>query len=102
MRTGFVVIVDFRLKQGAREAFRALIDANAIASVREEAGCRRFDVIEVRAEADRVMLYEIYDNEAAFDEHRRSAHFLEFDKRSAPLVAEKRVTTCDLVVEGTS
>ena len=81
MRTGFVVIVDFRLKQGAREAFRALIDANAIASVREEAGCCRFDVMEVRAEADRVM---------------------EFDKRSAPLVAEKRVTTCDLVVEGTS
>jgi quinol monooxygenase YgiN len=98
--SGFVVLVDFRLKSGMREAFRRLVDANASASVRDEAGCRRFDVAEVRGEPDRIVLYEIYDDEAAFDEHRRTIHFDEFNRQSAPLVDFKLVTICDLVLEG--
>ena len=102
MTAGFVVMVDFRLKPGMRQEFRQLVDANAIASIRDEAGCRRFDVVEVRAEADRVLLYEIYDDEPAFDEHCQTPHFFDFDMRSTPLVAEKLVTVCDLVLEGSS
>lgn len=98
--SGFVVVVDFRLKRSARESFRELVDANARASVRTESGCRRFDVTEVRGEPDRILLYETYDSEAAFDEHCRTAHFEEFNARSAPLVDRKVVTLCDLVLEG--
>jgi quinol monooxygenase YgiN len=97
--TGFVVWVDFRLKPGARERFRELVDANATASVRREAGCRRFDVTEARGEPDRVLLYEIYDSQAAFEDHCRTAHFEEFNMQSAPLVDAKLVTICDLVLE---
>ena len=81
--SGFVIIVDFRLKAGAHAEFRRLVDANADASVRNEPGCRRFDVVEPRGEPDRVLLYEIYDDEAAFDEHCRSAHYARFDRESA-------------------
>jgi len=98
--TGYVVLVDFRLKPGARDSFRKLVDANATASVRDEAGCRRFDVTEVRGEPDRILLYEIYDSEAAFDEHCRTAHFDEFNTQNAALVDAKLVTICDLVLEG--
>ncbi|RUT80861.1 putative quinol monooxygenase, partial [Mesorhizobium sp. M7A.T.Ca.US.000.02.2.1] len=87
--TGFVVWVDFRLAPGARDRFRQLVDANATASVRNEAGCRRFDVTEARGEPDRVLLYEIYDSEAAFEDHCRTAHFDEFNTQSAPLVVTK-------------
>jgi len=97
--SGFVVLVDFKLKPGALDAFRELIDLNATASVRDEAGCRRFDVMVARGEADRVLLYEIYDDEAAFDEHCNTPHFHQFDKQSAPLVETKLVTVCDLVLE---
>ena len=97
--TGFVVWVDFRLKPGARDRFRELVDANATASVRNEAGCRRFDVMEARGEPDRVLLYEIYDSQAAFEDHCRTAHFDEFNTQSAPLVDTKLVTICDLVHE---
>ena len=98
--TGYVVLVDFRLKPGARDSFRKLVDANATASVRDEAGCRRFDVTEVRGEPDRILLYEIYDSEAAFDEHCRTAHFDEFNAQHVPFVDAKLVTICDLVLEG--
>ncbi|ESZ52471.1 putative quinol monooxygenase [Mesorhizobium sp. RSR565B] len=99
--TGFVVWVDFRLRPGARDRFRELVDANATASMRTEAGCRRFDVTEARGELDRVLLYEIYDSEAAFEDHCRTAHFDEFNSQTAPLVVTKLVTTCDLVLEAT-
>ncbi|RWQ46601.1 putative quinol monooxygenase [Mesorhizobium sp.] len=99
--TSFVVWVDFRLKPGARDSFRKLVDANATASVCNEVGCRRFDVTEARGEPDRLVLYEIYDSEAAFDEHCRTAHFDEFNTQSAPLVDTKLVTICDLVLEAT-
>jgi quinol monooxygenase YgiN len=100
--SGFVVIVDFRLAPGARARFRPLVDANATASVREEPGCRRFDVVEPAGEQDRIVLYEIYDDEAAFDAHCRAAHFLSFDAESAPLVAEKLVMRAELVCEGSA
>ena len=62
--SGFVIIVDFKLKPGARATFRKLIDANAATSVRDEPGCRRFDVLEPEGEDDRIVLYEIYDHRA--------------------------------------
>lgn len=98
--SGFIIIVDFRLNAGAREAFRPLVDANARASVRDEAGCRRFDVVEPEGEPERILLYEIYDDAAAFDAHCRTSHFLAFDAESAALVREKHVIRGSLVCEG--
>ncbi|MDP9138118.1 MAG: antibiotic biosynthesis monooxygenase [Pseudomonadota bacterium] len=96
----YVVMVDFLLKPGAKETFRALIDVNAQASCRDEPGCRRFDVLEASADADRIVLYEIYDDQAAFRAHIETRHFAVFDRESKPLVAEKRVSEYALVCEG--
>lgn len=98
--SGFAIIVDFRLNPGARSDFRRLVDANARLSAKTERGCRRFDVIEPHGEADRVLLYEVYDDEAAFDEHRKSPHYEHFEAQSASLVDSKSVIHCDLVCEG--
>jgi quinol monooxygenase YgiN len=100
--SGYVILVDFHLRPGERAAFRRLIDENARESCRSEPGCRRFDVLEPDGEPDRVLLYEIYDDRAAFDAHVRSAHFARFDAASAALVAEKSVTECALVCEGSA
>jgi quinol monooxygenase YgiN len=99
---GFVLIVEFRLLPGKREAFRRLIDENARVSATSEPGCRRFDVLEPDGEEDRILLYEIYDDRAAVDAHIDSAHYRKFDKASASLVAKKTVTMCDLVCEGSA
>lgn len=98
--SGFVVMVDFRLKSGVLAEFRRMIDANAHASVRDEPGCRRFDVIEVQGEADRVLLYELYDDEASFHLHCRTEHFATFDALSSSLVSKKIVIQGNLVCEG--
>jgi autoinducer 2-degrading protein len=98
----FVIMVDFRLKPGAKAAFRRLIDENARASCRDEPGCRRFDVLESPAEADRIVLYEIYDDRAAFGAHIKTSHFALFNEASAALVADKKVIELDLVCEGSA
>ena len=100
--TAFAIIVDFRLRPGALAAFRPLIDANARISAEIEPGCLRFDVLEPKGEADRVLLYEIYADETAFADHMRSAHFIQFDAESAPFVIEKSVMRCDLVCEASA
>ncbi|WP_119299663.1 putative quinol monooxygenase [Dongia deserti] len=99
---GFVIMVDFRLKPGARSDFRRLIDENARASCRDEPGCRRFDVLESPSDTDRIVLYEIYDDRAAFQAHVNTSHFARFNEASADLVADKKVTELNLVCEGSA
>jgi len=96
----FAIVVDFHLKQGARSEFRRLIDANADASVRTEPGCLQFDVLEPEGEGDRVLLYEIYSDEAAFEAHLRSEHFRMFASASESLFLQKKVTRCNLAFSG--
>jgi quinol monooxygenase YgiN len=94
-------MVDFRLKPGTFDRFRHLIVENARASVRDEPGCSQFDVVTPDGAADRVVLYEIYDDAAAFEAHKRTPHFAIFDRDSAVLVAEKAVTVGRLRYAGT-
>jgi (4S)-4-hydroxy-5-phosphonooxypentane-2,3-dione isomerase len=100
--TAVAIVVDFRLKPGVRAEFRKLIDVNARMSAQTELGCQRFDVLEPRDQPDRVLLYEIYDDEAAIEEHRTTAHYLTFNAESAALVMEKTIVLCDLVCEGSA
>jgi quinol monooxygenase YgiN len=80
-----VILVEIVTKPGAEAAFAAAIGANAVASNREP-GCRRFDVCTDPASPGKVTLYEIYDDEAAFEAHMRTPHYLEFAAASKPLV----------------
>jgi autoinducer 2-degrading protein len=98
--SGFVITVDFTLKPGAMAAFRKLIDRNARDSCADEPGCRRFDVLVPTEPGDRVFLYEIYDDRAAFDVHLKSPHFDVFNRESEALVISKTVAQYNLACEG--
>ena len=74
----YVVTVHFRAKAEYRAAFRAAMVENANASRETEPGCRQFDVCEGADGAD-IFLYEIYDDEAAFQAHLASLHYQRFD-----------------------
>ena len=97
---GYVITVDFKLAPGQAGKFRDMVEENARASCRDEPGCRRFDVMAMRGAADRIFLYEIYDNRAAFEAHLASIHFKKFNLESASLVMEKKVQEFDLTCVG--
>ena len=56
-----------------------------------------FDVCEDPTQAGQVFLYEVYRDAAAFEQHKREAHYLEFDRTVAPWVQHKIVKIYSLV-----
>lgn len=74
----FVIIAPIQIKDGYREEFiEAMID-DAKGSVNNEVGCLRFDVIQDGDDPNRIWLYEIYVDEAAFQVHLKAPHFIKW------------------------
>ncbi|WFE88574.1 putative quinol monooxygenase [Roseibium porphyridii] len=89
----FAVTVLFRIKDGQMDAFMPLMIANAQTSVKDEPGCRQFDVCTDPDLPGEVFLYEIYEDAAAFQFHLATDHFKDFDARVSDMIAEKSVKT---------
>jgi (4S)-4-hydroxy-5-phosphonooxypentane-2,3-dione isomerase len=92
----FVVTVVFRALPEHRAGFRAAMLENAAASRTQEPGCRLFDVCESSDGAE-IFLYEIYDDEAAFQAHLATDHFKRFNATVTPWIAEKRILNYRLI-----
>lgn len=87
----FVLVVEFRIHAEAIAEFDAAIVENARASLATEPGCRQFDVCRDPTDPALFFLYEVYDDEAAFQAHLRTAHFAAMERASAGGVAGKTV-----------
>ncbi|QDG76119.1 putative quinol monooxygenase [Labrenzia sp. PHM005] len=95
----FAVTVMFEIKASHVNDFLPLMTANAKASLKEEPGCRQFDVCCNPAKLHEVFLYELYDDEAAFRAHLLTRHFKVFDAKVASMVANKTVQTFTQVIQ---
>lgn len=93
----YVVTVRFQIKPEHRQAFGALMRAQARKSLALEPACRRFDVCELEGDGNAIFLYEVYDDRAAFDLHLESEHFRQFDSAVADMVETKNVETMRLM-----
>ncbi len=96
MSDGFVVLVEFAVPPQHVAAFMQHVRANAAASVRDEPGCRRFDVLQPEGDHGAITLYEIYQDRAAFDAHLATAHFAAFDAAIEGIVRGRAVRRFDL------
>ena len=63
-------------------------------------GILGIDQLTPAGEKDRIVLYEIYDDRAAFEAHLRTPHFARFNEASAPLIASRSVVEYRLEIEG--
>lgn len=84
----FSLWVTLEVTPGGREEFLAAIAENARASVRDEEGCYRFDVIELGdVGSNRFAFYEVYRDKDAFEnEHKRAPHYFTYRDVSARVV----------------
>jgi quinol monooxygenase YgiN len=71
----FTLLVQIEINKDSIDKFMPLALENARATRESEAGCRQFDVLVDPSDPSRVMFYEIYDDEAAFQMHQQTAHF---------------------------
>ena len=89
----YAVTATFGLHPARLPAFMDLMLDNARTSLRQETGCRQFDVCSDPARPGIVFLYELYVDRAAFDLHLTSPHFLDFDKAVSDMIVSKQVNT---------
>jgi len=86
-----VIIAEFEVKPGKLEAFLELAEVDARRSVADEPGCRQFTVTVDREPPDRVVLFEVYDDDAAFDAHVETPHLKAFRAGIESLIVSRRV-----------
>jgi (4S)-4-hydroxy-5-phosphonooxypentane-2,3-dione isomerase len=87
-----VLVVEFHIKPHWIAAFESAIAENARLSRETEPGCRQFDVCRSAANPALFFLYELYDDEAAVQEHLRSPHFLHMNELTAFWIEKKTVS----------
>ena len=85
----FVLQVEVVIKPENVDAFMRKVRENA-ADARKEVGCKQFDVIVDPKDATRMMLYEVYADEKAFDAHQQTAHFKKYIAEAVPLLASRQ------------
>jgi quinol monooxygenase YgiN len=86
----FVIVAEFEIRPEGLDRFLELAKVDASQSVAKEPGCRQFDVT-VDRESHRVVLYEVYDDEAAFEAHLQTPHLKTFRAGIEPLVVSRNV-----------
>ncbi|HEX9184908.1 MAG TPA: putative quinol monooxygenase [Burkholderiales bacterium] len=85
----FILSVDLRIKPENVEKFMAGLLANA-REARKEPGCRQFEALVDTTDATKVMLFEVYDDEKAFEAHQQTPHFKKYLAEAVPLLADRQ------------
>ena len=74
----YIIIASIQIKEGHKAEFiEAMLD-DAKGSVNDEPGCLRFDVVQDAEDPNRIWLYEVYKDEAAFQAHTQAPHFVKW------------------------
>jgi len=84
----FVLVVNIRIKPENVERFMAMVLANA-REARKEPGCKQFDVLVDPQDKTQVMLYEVYNDEQAFEVHQQTPHFKKYLAEAVPLLGSR-------------
>jgi len=87
-----VVTVNFKAKPGKVNQFREAILYQAKSSRENEEGCQQFDVVQSQEDPARFFVYEIYNDEAAFEVHKASPHSARTKDSVADLLDERELT----------
>jgi quinol monooxygenase YgiN len=93
----FVLVVEFEVKPESVDRFHSLIAENARKSVANEPGCRQFDVMRAQDQENRILLYEVYDDQAAFEAHGKMPHVADFFREAKPMITEQKARRLERV-----
>ena len=75
-----VIVATLRIKPEFRERFMEAMLDDARGSVENERGCFQFSVTQDKTDPNRIVLFEVYRDEAAFDTHKQAPHFVRWQE----------------------
>jgi autoinducer 2-degrading protein len=86
----YINLVELDIAPGEMAKYIEVIKENGAAAVKEP-GCRMFNISVLASNPNHVVLYEVYDNEAALAAHRTTDHFKKYQAASAKMVTARNV-----------
>jgi quinol monooxygenase YgiN len=84
----YVLQVQITIRPENVDQFMPKVLENA-AAARKEPGCLAFDVNVDPQDLTKILLYEVYRNEAAFQEHQKGEAFKKYLAEAVPLLASR-------------
>ncbi len=88
-----VLHVNIKVKPENVDNYKQKVIENAEAA-RSEPGCRQFDVLLNPDDKTSLMLYEVYDDQKAFEAHQAGAAFKKYLAEAVPLLASRERHFC--------
>jgi len=80
--------VTFMAKEGSQEKMKELLEA-MVAPSKAEKGCLFYEIFQYENDKKRFMAVESWENEAALDGHKASAHYAVYKSSYEPFCDDK-------------
>ena len=91
------LVVDFTIKPGAKAQFLEIIQEHASKTLANEEGCLQFEVCDPVDGGNRVFLYEMYADDAAFEAHKASPILAHTRGRYTDIVESRDIHVCSVL-----
>jgi quinol monooxygenase YgiN len=91
------IIATIEIPFGRRDEFLTSLMAHKARCLKDEAGTLEFEVLAPHQDDTKVLSYELYQSDAAFDVHRNGPSIAQFRKETAEMGIKITVTRCALV-----
>jgi (4S)-4-hydroxy-5-phosphonooxypentane-2,3-dione isomerase len=88
--SAYISAVDVVVIPSELPKYLEAIKENGAASVKEP-GCRAFNIALLANNPNHVVLYEVYDSEAAAQAHRETDHFKKYVATTSSMIAERTI-----------
>jgi (4S)-4-hydroxy-5-phosphonooxypentane-2,3-dione isomerase len=90
----FATVGTIDVAPGRREELLHLLMAHRARCLNDEPGTLQMEFMVPRDDKTKVLLFEVYRDDAAFDTHARGASFARWRKESGEMVTKLHVTRC--------
>jgi autoinducer 2-degrading protein len=89
----YVVVVFLEAVAGRQEELRDALRVHARACLDREPGCQTYDISVDPLEGTVFLLYQVYEDEAAYHAHSELPHYADFQVLTDPWTKSRRVLT---------
>jgi quinol monooxygenase YgiN len=93
----FANLVTIEVALGRRDQFLPLLLAHKARCLKDEPGTLQFEVLLPKDDDTKVLSYEVYRDEAAFEVHRNGSSLAQLREEIAGIVMKLHGTRCEVV-----
>src|SRR5215813_698532 len=90
----FANVVTIEVAAGRRDQLLPLLTAHAARSLKDEPGTLQFEVLVPREDETKLLVFEVYRDDAAFEAHRNAASIARFREEAAGMFGAIVGTRC--------